>query len=189
MSETTKTLLLCFDGSTDAEHAISSAADLLGPMPAVVITVNEPARLWEPSDPATLLDAPIGKLLSRTLELDEIVDEVAQEHMNRGVELARAAGFDARGRVTQGKAWKTICDVADEINAAAIVLGARGLSRVQSALLGSVSAAVSAHANIPVLIIHQRTPSSRLAADEHGQRQPHSARPSPSDRRRASHHH
>jgi nucleotide-binding universal stress UspA family protein len=173
MSESTRPLLLCFDGSTDAENAISSAADLLGSMPAVVIAVNEPTRLWEPWDPATILDAPIGKLLSKTLELDEIADEVAQEHMNRGVELARAAGFDAGGRVARGKAWKTICDVADEIDAAAIVLGARALSRVQSTLLGSVSAAVSAHAGRPVLIIHQRTPGDQLAADQHGQLQPH----------------
>lgn len=154
MNQSPKPLLLCFDGSTDAENAISRAAVLLGSMPAVVITVKEPTRLWEPSDPATILAAPIGKLLSKTLELEEIADEVAREHMNRGVELARAVGFDADGRVAQGKAWKTICDVADEIDAAAIVTGARGLSRVQSALLGSVSAAVSFHAGRPVLIIH-----------------------------------
>lgn len=170
MSERTKPLLLCFDGSTDAENAISSAADLLGPMPAVVLTVEEPTRLWQPSDPATILDAPIGKLLSKTLELEEIANEVTQEQMNRGVELARAAGFDARGRVAPGKAWKTICEVADEIDAAAIVLGARGLSRMQSALLGSVSAAVSAHAGRPVLIIHRRTPANQLTADDRRRR-------------------
>jgi nucleotide-binding universal stress UspA family protein len=188
MSESAKPLLLCFDGSTDAENAISSAADLLGPMPAVVITVNEPSRLWRPSDPATILDAPIGKLLSKILELEDIANEVTQEQMNRGVELACAAGFDARGRVAPGKAWKTICDLADEIDAAAIVIGARGLSRVQSALLGSVSAAVSAHAGRPVLIIHQRTPGNQLVADEHGQRQSHREWASPSHRDRASHH-
>jgi nucleotide-binding universal stress UspA family protein len=133
MSEVRKPLLVCFDGSTDAEFAISSAADLFGPRPAVVITVNESIRLWEPSDPATILDAPVGKLLSQVLELEEIADEVAQEHVNRGVELAQAGGFDARGRVVRGKAWRAICDIADEIDAAAIVLGARGLSRMQPA--------------------------------------------------------
>jgi hypothetical protein len=67
----------------------------------------------EPSDPATILDAPIGKVLSKTLELEKIANEVTQDQMNRGVELARAAGFDARRRVAPGRAWKTICDVAD----------------------------------------------------------------------------
>jgi hypothetical protein len=39
------------------------------------------------------------------------------------------------------------------VQAAPIVLGARGLSRVQSLLLGSVSSAVAAHANRALLIV------------------------------------
>jgi nucleotide-binding universal stress UspA family protein len=155
MSDRSQPVVLCFDGSDDAEDAISRAGELLGPRPAVVITVNEPVRNWEPSDPATILDAPIGRLLSKALELDEIADEVAQEQVDRGVDLARSAGFDARGQVARGKAWKAICDVADKLDAPVSVLGARGLSRVQSALLGSVSTAVSVHAERPILIIHK----------------------------------
>jgi nucleotide-binding universal stress UspA family protein len=148
-------VLFCFDGSEDAANAIASAGALLGPRPAVVITVCETMKVWAPSDPATILDAPIGKALSQSLELDEIADEVAHDEMDQGVRLARAAGFQAKGRVVGGKPWRAICDVADELDAAVIVLGARGLSRVQSVLLGSVSATVSAHARRPVLIVHQ----------------------------------
>jgi nucleotide-binding universal stress UspA family protein len=161
MNENQKPILLCFDGSSDAESAIRGAGDLLGPRAAVVITVSEPLRLWEPSDPATVLEAPIGKLLSKAMKLEEIIDEVAQEQVNRGVELARAAGFDAHGRVARGKPWRAICEVANQIDAEAIVLGARGLSRIESALLGSVSAAVSSHAGRPVLIIHYRAPMAK----------------------------
>lgn len=161
MNANTKPILLCFDGSSDAENAIRGAGDLLGPRPAVVITVSEPLRLWEPSDPATIMEAPMGKLLSKALQLEEIIDEVAQEQVNRGVELARAAGFDAQGRVARGKPWRAICEVADQVDADAIVLGARGLSRVESALLGSVSATVSSHAGRPVLIIHEPAPLTR----------------------------
>jgi nucleotide-binding universal stress UspA family protein len=151
----TAPVLLCFDGSEDAAAAIASAGELLGPRPAVVLTVQEPISSFQPSDPATILDAPIGRLFSKALELDEIADEVAQDDVNRAIELARGAGFDAQGRVARGKAWKAICDVASELDAPVIVLGARGLSRVQSALLGSVSAAVSVHAGRPVLIVHR----------------------------------
>lgn len=151
---TVNPVLLCFDGSEDAANAIGVAGRLFGPQPAVLVTVCEPTRLWSPSDPATILDVPIAKMLTRGLELDEIAQEVAQDEMDRGLELAHAAGFRPRGRVVHGKAWRAICDVADELDAAAIVLGARGLSRVQSALLGSVSVAVSTHAHRPVLIVH-----------------------------------
>ena len=51
-------VLLCFDGSDDAATAIAKAGELLGPRAAVVLTVWEPAALWVPYDPATILTAP-----------------------------------------------------------------------------------------------------------------------------------
>lgn len=147
-------ILLCFDGSDDAANAIERAGRLLGPQPAVVLTVCEPIKLWSAADPATILDAPIGKFVSKRLELGEIANEVVQDELTRGVELARAAGFDAEGRVAHGKPWRVISEVAQDIDAAVIVLGARGRSPVPSALLGSVSAAVSTHAGRPVLVVH-----------------------------------
>jgi nucleotide-binding universal stress UspA family protein len=146
-------LLLCFDGSDDAATAIAQAAELLAPRRAVVLTVWEPVATWEPYDPATILTAPVSKLVSSALGIDEITAELAEEKVRQGVALARSAGFAAQGRVAQGKTWRTICDVAGEIDAATIVLGARGLSRVGSLLLGSVSSAVLVHAKRPVLVV------------------------------------
>jgi nucleotide-binding universal stress UspA family protein len=146
-------VLLCFDGSDDACAAIVKAGELLGPRMAVVLTVWEPVAVWEPYDPATVLTTPASKLFSGELGLDEIASELAREKADRGVALARKAGFEARGRVGEGKSWRTICDVAGELDAEPIVVGARGLSRVQSALLGGVSSAVIVHARRPVLVI------------------------------------
>ena len=84
---------------------------------------------------------------------------MAREKMQRGVELARTAGFDARGHIAQGKTWHAICEAAEELGALTIVLGARGLPRIQSALLGGVSAAVRVHAKRPVLFVPSRHPS------------------------------
>jgi nucleotide-binding universal stress UspA family protein len=146
-------VLLCFDGSDDAAAAIAKAGELLGPLRAVVLTVWEPVAVWEPYDPATILTAPASKLFSEELGLDEIANELAREKMDRGVALAGEAGFEVQGRVGEGKSWRTICDVAEELDAEPIVVGARGLSRVQSALLGGVSSAVVVHAHRPVLVI------------------------------------
>jgi nucleotide-binding universal stress UspA family protein len=145
--------LLCFDGSDDAAAAIAKAGELLGPRGAVVLTVWEPVAAWAPYDPATILTAPASKLASKELGLDEIASELARETTDRGVVLARQAGFEVQGRVAEGKSWRTICDVAEELDADPIVLGARGLSRVQSALLGGVSSAVVVHAHRPVLVV------------------------------------
>ncbi len=146
-------VLLCFDGSDDAAAAIAKAGELLAPRTAVLLTVWEPVAVWEPYDPATILTAPASKLFSQELGLDELANEVAREKADRGAGLAHKAGFEVRGRVGEGKSWRTICDVAEELDAEPIVVGARGLSRVQSALLGSVSSAVVVHANRPVLVV------------------------------------
>lgn len=146
-------VLLCFDGSENAAAAIAKAGELLGQHEAVVLTACEPLAEWEPYDPATILTAPVSRLGAHALGLDEIVRELARERADQGVALAQAAGFQATARVGEGKGWRVICDVAEELDAQAIVVGARGLSRVQSALLGSVSAAVVVHARQPVLVV------------------------------------
>jgi len=73
--------------------------------------------------------------------------------MERGTELANEAGFEAAGRAVDGKAWREICRVSGELAAELIVVGARGLGRVESVLLGSVSSEVLHHAKRPVLVI------------------------------------
>ena len=166
--------LLCFDGSADAANAIAVAGVLLGLREAKVLTVWEPMAVWQPYDPAAVLSAGVSRLSSERLGLDEIAREIAQATMQRGVELARGAGFDAIGKLKSGKAWRAICEAAEEIHAAPIVLGARGLSRVQSLLLGSVSGAVAAHAKRPLLIV----PASQPEAGASAERSP-SARPEP----------
>jgi nucleotide-binding universal stress UspA family protein len=143
---------LCFDGSDDAGAAIATAGRLLSPRVAVVLTVCEPVRMWEPWDPATLLTAPLARLSAQELEIDQISADLAKEKADRGLALAAAAGFEARARVDSGKPWKVICQVADELEAEPIVIGSRGLGRAHSALLGSVSASVIAHVKRPVLV-------------------------------------
>jgi hypothetical protein len=106
-------VLLCFDGSNDAAAAITKAGELLVSLTAVVLTVWEPAALWEPYDPATILTAPMSRLASKELGLDEIASQAARETSDRGVALARTAGFEVRGSVAKGKSWRAICDEAE----------------------------------------------------------------------------
>jgi nucleotide-binding universal stress UspA family protein len=146
-------VLLCFDGSDDARAAIAAAGALFAPRAAVVLTVWEPLASWAAYDPATILSAPLSRLASNEMGLDEIIRDLAREQMEEGTDLAAAAGFRAEGRLEKGKPWRRICDFAEQLGAKPIVVGARGLGRVESVLLGSVSSAVIHHAKHPVLVV------------------------------------
>ena len=152
MPDTDATILLGYDGSDDAEMAIRAAGRLLAPRRAVVVYVwDSLAELLLNTDIETLYD-PIQEPARL---LDEEERDQASEVARRGAELAGEAGFHALPVIARGKpkAWPTLLDLARQHDAAALVVGSRGLGGVKSALLGSVSSGVLDHAHLPVLIV------------------------------------
>jgi len=147
-------VLFCYDGSEGSRAAMAAATELVvHPAPAVVLTV------WQP---AAVLLARAGGFGGSYLSDEERVDagqaELAGDAAKEGVERALAHGYDASSRVeeaTEG-AGRMIVQIADELDARLIVCGRRGLGAVASALLGSVSHMVLAHAGRPVLIAPER---------------------------------
>ncbi len=142
-------VLFCYDGSEGSRAAMAAAADLVAPAPAVILTV------WQP---AAVMLARAGGFGAGYLSDEERVDagqaQLANDAAEEGVERARAHGYDASSRIeetTEG-AGRKIIEVADELDARLIVCGRRGLGAVASALLGSVSHVVLAHAGRPVLV-------------------------------------
>jgi nucleotide-binding universal stress UspA family protein len=157
-------ILLCYDGSTSAKHAITSAHDIAGETPATLL------HLWEP--PASFLGPdPFGGIETWTgpqvVELEAMALERANRTVEYGVELARNAGFDVDGRLerTATATWRAILDIADEIDAQLVVVGARGLSPLESVLIGSVSTALVHHSSRPVLVVPLPPAATRDAKD------------------------
>jgi nucleotide-binding universal stress UspA family protein len=151
------TALLCYDGSPSAKHAISVAADTLARQEIVLLHVwNPPAEMLADSfsDSAEVVGPSIPELERRALDWAQ---NVAQE----GEGLAREEGLTPIARVERSgtTVWQTILDTADDVDAELIVIGTRGRTAVQSALLGSVSNAVVHHSARPVLVIPQSTAS------------------------------
>ena len=139
-------ILFCYDGSDNADHAITVTAGLLGSRRSVVLDVAPPLTAAESI--ATVSPVVPGAAFEDLNTADALTRARA------GAEHARAAGFDAEARATIGSpTWEAIVDVADEIDASVIVLGSRGLSGARELLLGSVSHDVAEHASRPVLIV------------------------------------
>ena len=155
-------LLLCYDGSDDAKHAIERAGRLLGGRDALVVTVWHPTRQLGSFAFAGATDS-----MFDFVEVNRAGAELGARVAADGVRIAEQAGLHAEPVAVEatGPVWKTIVDIADRNDAATIVMGSRGLTGLQSMLLGSVSSAIVHHADRPTLVIRQPT--------QHPGRSPH----------------
>ena len=135
-------VIFCYDGSDGAARAIRLARPVLRDRhPAVVLFVHTPTeRSFGGLGRGP--DAPILGLAD------------AEALVERGVALAREAGFEAEGLsvAADRKTAEIIADVAEHRDADVIVMGQRGRSGVASALLGSVSRDVINSFHRPVLV-------------------------------------
>lgn len=152
-------VLLCYDGSEGAREAIEIAGNLLSGGNALVLNVVEslsPAVFHGAAGDAT--DPPTDEA---PLHVPSV--ETARRLVAEGVAVARQAGFDAKPLVdvTPERTSRRIAEIADEYQAAAVVLGARGRSALKSILLGSVSHEVVQYSRRPVLVIHSLGEESR----------------------------
>jgi nucleotide-binding universal stress UspA family protein len=144
-------ILLCYDGSETSKRAITVGHDLLGDVELVVVHVWEsPVGLFVP-DPFSGIE---GWSQAQVGEVEVVIRERAGRLLAEGVSEAGAAGFKATARLEEstGSPWRTIIDVADELDAGLIILGTHGVSGMR-AVLGSVSTAVTHHAKRPLLIV------------------------------------
>jgi nucleotide-binding universal stress UspA family protein len=143
-------VLFCFDGSDGAADAIRSAGGLLGAREAIVLSVAVPAEEEFASNPMGEL---VGRLSRLYREWGEYAAELATTQAQHGVQLAGEAGFaEARPLTATGKPASTIVRVADEQDAAVIVIGSQRYGAI-AGVLGSVAARVAREAKRPVLVV------------------------------------
>jgi nucleotide-binding universal stress UspA family protein len=156
MTDAAPHVLLCFDGSPEAAHAIEAAGRLLSGGRATVLYAWHSA-----SEALARYGTPAVYESAGDFERDR---EHARGVAASGAELARAAGFEAEPRTAHSAAptWAAILYVSDELEVDLVVLGARGLTGFRSLLLGSVSHHVVNLTRRPTLVI----PSPRIAEDD-----------------------
>jgi nucleotide-binding universal stress UspA family protein len=150
-------IVIAYDGSADAQAAIDRIGELLKGQPATVLTV------WERFiDVITRSGSgmPIGEIDYESL--DRGYEEAARQRAQEGLARAERAGLkaQARTRVREHSIASTILAESEALDAAAIVVGTRGLTGLKSLLLGSVSHGLVQHAPVPVIVV----PSSETAA-------------------------
>jgi len=140
-------ILLALDGSPSADRAralVTSLAWPAGTTVRVVAALDVAPALWGgPWIPAVPVDA------------DQMEDEAVAE-LTRVLQEAlpplQAAGLAVEPELLRGRPSAAIVDDARIWKPDLVVLGSRGHGPVETAVLGSVSAAVVDHAACPVLV-------------------------------------
>jgi nucleotide-binding universal stress UspA family protein len=136
-----KKMLVAFDGSESSKNALRQAIVLRDlekswiKVMAVVPTYEGDIELVGVSNIEKVLRGPREKLIAAA-------EEVAREESTEVIT-----------DVEQGEAYEKIVDVCDEENCDLIVMGRRGLRRIERILLGSVTARVIGHSAKDVLVV------------------------------------
>ena len=150
-SSPTNPVILCYDGSPEAAHAIKYAGGLFRDGYALVVTVWQPGQGLGSIAWSGALDP-----MDNFVERDRAAADEAGRRAAEGARIAQQAGLGAKPLPVEatGPVWKTLVETADQHNAAAIVMGSRGYTPLRAVLLGSVSSVVVHHAHQPTLVIH-----------------------------------
>lgn len=136
-------IMIAVDGSQESLQAVHQALSLVARgLRAEIALVNV-------QTPATLLEL-------ATQDSDAIAAaavEAGEHLMAPGAALLDAAGVGYSMEVVLGEPGTALVDLAEQINADMVMLGARGMGAIESALVGSVSKAVISRCSKPVLIV------------------------------------
>jgi nucleotide-binding universal stress UspA family protein len=153
-------MLVAVDGSAGALAAVQEALRLIGDGlrgSLVLANVQEPATLYE-------------MLLAHDPDVIEDVAAKAGLHLLEPArQLVRASGqaVEVEIEVARGDPAHTLVDIVERFGCDLVVMGARGMGTLRSAMLGSVSHEVLHAAPVPVLIVKAPAePPAEEAVDE-----------------------
>ena len=133
------TLVLGYDESPGAEQAPRVAVD-------VAVRLAEPLILVYGL-------APPGGMGEEFSAHREALVEIGRHATARALEVAQAAGLDAKVELVVAKPAEALISVADACNATVIVVGTSGESPIRSAMLGSTPHKLLQLSTRPVLCV------------------------------------
>jgi nucleotide-binding universal stress UspA family protein len=150
------TVLVCYDGSDRAAHAIAVTAKLFPGASAHVLTV------WEPIERIVARYAALGPYFGDGVgDADAGLEADAASVAAAGAKIASEAGLNATPHTAtlRTSVWEAVVEAADELDVDTIVTGTRGLHGVREVLSNTLTHALMQNSSRPVLGIPMPTPA------------------------------
>src|SRR3954451_5203140 len=172
MTADERPVIVAYDGSPESQAAVRAAATLFPGRTLVVITVWEPGLAlamssqpdqlsgvgyYRPPRPHRLWGAAYSPPPSAetVTTMDAAQRDNAADLASAGAALARELGATVQTHAVPDELniAETVASAAAERDAAAVVVGSRGLGRIKSRLLGSTSQWLVHHVSRPVVVV------------------------------------
>jgi nucleotide-binding universal stress UspA family protein len=134
-------ILVAYDGSPHAEHAMNVALSMAGDMKAKLFVIS----VIRPPEPA------------ESAEFHAVVDEGREKFEKSYIpvrELAKQKDIELDTEIVVGHPAEQIIHMADKMQASVIVMGKRSHSILHRWMIGSNSERVLRYAHCPVMIVH-----------------------------------
>lgn len=140
------TIVVGFDGSPDASRALDVAMDHAADdgVVHVVTAFDRPSRAEA--------ERLVAALPAEFKYLD--LDETPRGYLRSAEERLEARGISHVGHFVEEHPAAAILDIAEEVGADLIVVGTRGLGRIERFVRGSVSARIANHARTSLMMVH-----------------------------------
>ena len=144
-------ILLATDGSSEAQLAASTAADLANAtnseLHLLSVAPGNPDPVYRIHETSLRYETYEQALAAVKGEAQKVLDEQVQKVQEAGGSIKKA-----HLRIGERRD-QAIIHLAEEVGAGLIVMGSRGLGGGRRALMGSVSDSVVRHAHCPVLVV------------------------------------
>lgn len=141
-----ETLLVGIDGSDGSRRALDFTAHRAVRLDARVLVAY--IIDWSPFNMLTPQE-----LDTRHRERQEELTKARVQVLEPMLERLRGQGLEVEGVTRHGHAAETLAALAREHNAVQIVVGRRGLSKVQALLFGSISVSLVQISPVPVTVV------------------------------------
>jgi nucleotide-binding universal stress UspA family protein len=145
-----RTILLCYDGSSQSEHAVGVVGKLFPGATTHVLNV------WEPIERIIARYAVLAPFMGEEVSAADLdAESAAKSLVAKGVDEATAAGLAASPHTAELRStvWESILEVAEQLNVELIVTGTRSLHGLREVIANTLSHALIQHSPWPVLAI------------------------------------